>query len=82
MLEVIIFGQASHTQIKKITLKESDLEKTILEFLQENKIPVASSCMGEGICKKCVINENILSCFKLVKDIYNWEKPTIYISYL
>ncbi len=82
MLEVIIFGQASHTQIKKISLTESDLEKTILEFLQENKIPVASSCMGEGICKKCVINGNILSCFKLVKDICNWDTPTIYISYL
>lgn len=82
MLKVIIFGQASHTRIKEITLKEEDLKKTILEFLQDNHIPIASSCMGEGICRKCVINDSMLSCFKLVKDILKWKDPTIYISYL
>ncbi|WP_372654449.1 2Fe-2S iron-sulfur cluster-binding protein [Halobacteriovorax sp.] len=82
MQQVIIFGQASQTEIQKIQLQAEDLDKTILEFLQDNNIPVASSCMGEGVCKKCVINENILSCFKLVRDILEWESPTIYISYL
>ena len=82
MFEVRVFGQASHTEIKTIELSKSDLDKTILEVLQENGIPIASSCMGEGICKKCVINDNILSCFKLAKEIQNWKDPTIYIGYL
>ncbi len=82
MHQVIIFGQASQSHIKKIILTDEDLDKTILEFLQDNHIPVASSCMGEGICRKCIVNDNILSCFKLVRDILKWEEPIIYIGYL
>ena len=82
MFKVRVFGQASHTEIKIIELSNSDLDKSILELLQDNGIPIASSCMGEGICKKCVINDKILSCFKLTKEILNWDDPTIYIGYL
>ncbi|CBW26695.1 hypothetical protein BMS_1875 [Halobacteriovorax marinus SJ] len=82
MLTVVIYGEASKKVIKEISLHEDDLSKTILELLQDHKIPIASSCMGEGVCKKCVINDNILSCFKLVKDITKWESPIIRISYL
>ncbi len=82
MQKVIIFGQASGKEIRTILLREEDFDKTILEFLQQHKVPVASSCMGEGICKKCIINENMLSCFKLVKDILEWKEAIIYISYL
>lgn len=82
MQKIIIFGQASNSVVETITLRNEDLDKTILEFLQHYKVPIASSCMGEGVCKKCIINDNILSCFKLVRDILKWEEPIIYISYL
>lgn len=30
-------------------------EKPLLQQLQANKVPIASSCGGEGTCNKCVI---------------------------
>ena len=34
----------------------SNKEENLYKFLRENKVPVASSCKGEGICGKCVIS--------------------------
>lgn len=82
MFEVVIFGKASQTQVMIIEISKSDLQKTILEFLREKGIPVASSCLGEGICTKCVINDELLSCLHLVKEINDWPKKVITIDYL
>ncbi len=37
---------------KNITL-EVALHVNLMEVLRKNNIPVASSCLGEGICGKC-----------------------------
>jgi ferredoxin, 2Fe-2S len=29
--------------------------ENLFRFLRENQIPVASSCTGEGVCGKCVV---------------------------
>ena len=29
--------------------------KNLMDLLIENKLPVASSCLGEGICSKCAM---------------------------
>ncbi|OUR94865.1 hypothetical protein A9Q84_17305 [Halobacteriovorax marinus] len=82
MFEVEIRGQASNSTIKTIIVTQADLKKTILELLQEHKIPVASSCMGEGICEKCIINDSVLGCLKLVSAIESWQSKVITIAYL
>jgi ferredoxin len=82
MFKVDIRGGASNSLIRTITVTEKDYKKTILELLQEYEIPVASSCMGEGVCEKCIINDTVLGCLKLVSDIQNWQSKVISIAYL
>lgn len=82
MYKLKILGSASNSLIKIITVSEQDDSKTILELLQENEIPVASSCMGEGVCERCIINDSVLSCLSLVSEIMSWDKKEISIAYL
>ena len=37
---------------KKITCEKGSI---LMEVLQSNEVPVASSCLGDGICGKCVV---------------------------
>ena len=54
-----------------------------MDFLIKNGITVASSCAGEGRCRKCIVNENVLSCqINLKQFILNEVENTIEISYL
>lgn len=39
-----------------------DLTVNLMDFLRAQGLPVASSCDGEGVCRKCVVNEVLLSC--------------------
>jgi hypothetical protein len=46
--------------------KEEDLQQTVLHFLKQRKVAIASSCLGEGQCQKCLIfldaKQTHLSC--------------------
>ncbi|MBP9681630.1 MAG: hypothetical protein KBD76_09510 [Bacteriovorax sp.] len=58
-------------------------ELSLMEFLLEQKITIASSCLGKGQCKKCLINQNILSCQISLKDfIQNQDQAIVEVSYL
>lgn len=39
---------------KNITLM-AEPNKNLMDLLMENGLPVASSCLGEGICSKCAM---------------------------
>ena len=86
MTFVVIYGEASESEILNlsISLKESTL--TLLEFLKQFNIPIASSCLGEGLCKKCVIKINgrqELACNITMNQIANeHNNVTISIAYL
>ncbi len=86
MKSLVIFGKASQKQIKSITIKASDYKLSLMDLLQYNAIPVASSCNGEGICLKCIVilnDEKILSCQYGVEDIFrNRNCVTVVLSYL
>jgi len=77
------------SKIKELNLAHIDIKdyrgKSLLELLRLNSIPIASSCYGEGICKKCVINDGIISCQIFVKDFIKDSKihnNIIIIDYL
>ncbi len=47
-------------------------ELSLLDFLIQNKYPIAYNCYGEGICRKCILRLNqqeYLSCQIHMKDI-------------
>jgi Na+-transporting NADH:ubiquinone oxidoreductase subunit NqrF len=63
-MQIQIFGNASQKIYKTIEIKNlSTLKKqSLMDFLLSHHIPIASSCLGEGICRKCIVNKEILSC--------------------
>ena len=40
---------------KNLTLS-AEPNKNLMDLLIENEIPVASSCLGEGVCSKCAVD--------------------------
>lgn len=89
-LTLTILGRASGKELKKITLDLNKLNQSqsLMTLLHENGVPIASSCSGEGVCKKCNITLNcvgeIISCqwklMDLLKD-KNFDK-IITVNYL
>lgn len=88
-LELIIFGSASQREIKKILIDASskDASSKLMSFLLEHHIPVASSCNGEGICRKCIVKwreRPLMSCQVSLADIFEntSTQETLHFSYL
>lgn len=87
MIKIQIFGKASNQVIKTLQFSEVS-EISLMDFLREKEIPVASSCYGEGVCRKCVVNKNLLSCQISLKKFLdnamnkNSDKLQIEIDYL
>ncbi len=40
---------------QKNLVLNAEANKNLMDLLIENKLPVASSCLGEGICSKCAM---------------------------
>lgn len=82
MSKIIVKGLASQKIIKQIDL-EGCPQIDLLNYLRSFGIPIASSCNGDGVCKKCIFNQNKLACKTSLKDL---EDPSgiinIEISYL
>ncbi len=83
---IIVKGSASGKILKKITLLPEDYDLSLMEILLKNNIPVAYSCKGEGICKKCKVyvdNIEILSCQKWPQNLLtNNNSVIIELTYL
>ncbi|MCB9060864.1 MAG: hypothetical protein H6622_05020 [Halobacteriovoraceae bacterium] len=77
-----ILGEASGRTLLQIDLDSYSPQKDLLSLLQELKFPIASSCEGEGICKKCVVNGNLLTCQVSLELIKSMGLDRIKISYL
>lgn len=76
MQRLVVYAQASKKEhIHHLSKKDKEMDA--LKWLQKNDYPIASSCDGEGICKKCIINENLLACQVKMKDL-----TSITISYI
>ena len=59
---ILIKGVASQSTIKELKVTDSNLGIDLLPLLQSENIPIASSCMGDGVCQKCMVNTDKLAC--------------------
>jgi Na+-transporting NADH:ubiquinone oxidoreductase subunit NqrF len=66
----------------RLKVSDQDLDKNLMVFLQENGFPIASSCRGEGVCQKCILSNEILSCSINVKDYLIKFGNLIEVDYL
>ena len=82
-MQLIIIGKASNSKILSIELTQNPQNETsLMNLLKSYDITVASSCDGAGKCKKCIVNNDILSCQVSPSDFYKMYGTEIIISYL
>jgi len=62
---IIVKGLASGKETELTVLPES-LDENLLTWLRAQGVTIASSCDGEGVCKKCVIQNGWLTCVMTV----------------
>ena len=60
MRTIKIMGLASGSLVAELTYEDSS--ETLMFFLLRNNLPIASSCAGDGVCKKCKLSDERLSC--------------------
>lgn len=78
---LLVKGNASGRKIE-LKFNKKNLQQSLMHFLQQNSIPIASSCRGEGVCKKCQVMENVLSCQISLENYLNTCGSTVEIDYL
>ncbi len=60
-MQVIVRGLASGREYP-VSYENKNLSENMLYFLRSQGITIASSCDGEGVCKKCGIQKGWLTC--------------------
>ena len=66
-MQITVKGRASG-RLTPVPYTATDLEKDLLHFLLVNGITIASSCDGEGVCKKCGIQNGWLTCEMTLRE--------------
>jgi Na+-transporting NADH:ubiquinone oxidoreductase subunit NqrF len=77
-VQIEIQGQASGRSLF-ISYNDKDLDETLLFFLRKNNVTIASSCDGEGVCKKCVIQNDWPTCKLTLKEFLQRQPNGIII---
>lgn len=77
-MQIKVLGLASQKSTE-YPINEADLELNLLAFLQNLEVPVASSCSGEGVCKKCILSDGRLSCKLIMRDLLGAEVSFNYL---
>lgn len=80
IIEVV--GLASGTS-RKLEAPDSELDQLLLFWLRSKGVTIASSCDGEGVCKKCTVQNGWLTC-ELTLEIFLKRQPDgkIFVGYL
>jgi len=55
-----VWGKASGRVVARLPVENPN--ELLLFFLLRHGLPIASSCAGDGVCRKCQTSEGKLSC--------------------
>ncbi len=81
-MQVTVRGLASG-RLTFVAYEKEDLQKDLLHFLLEKGITIASSCDGEGVCKKCGIQNGWLTCQVTLGEFLERQPDSVIdVSYL
>ena len=67
--KLLILGKASGKTWELMIDSDVDLDTVLWAYLELKGHRLASSCLGLGICKKCIINNGLLACQLSLSDI-------------
>lgn len=80
MIEVL--GLASQTS-RLVEAFEHEMDQDLLTWLRSRGVTIASSCDGEGVCKKCKIQNDWLTCELTLRDFLRRQPDgKVLVSYL
>lgn len=79
---ITVIGSASGKTLLHIPISSDgeENELSLMEILLQHNIPIAYSCRGDGICKKCkvFIDEiEVLACQKSPQNLFSKESSVI-----
>ncbi|MBA2403936.1 MAG: hypothetical protein H0V66_04125 [Bdellovibrionales bacterium] len=81
-MQIEIKGTASGRSVF-ISYEAQDLKEILLNFLRRKGITIASSCDGEGVCKKCDIQNGWLTCEMTLEEFLQRQPDKkVFVSYL
>jgi Na+-transporting NADH:ubiquinone oxidoreductase subunit NqrF len=68
---------------REFKISHEELDENLLWWLRTKGITIASSCGGEGVCKKCVIQNGWMTCMMTIRTFLK-DAPSgvIEVSYL
>lgn len=69
MYEIEVMGLASGSIVKNLSFSRSQFDITLMDFLRESGLPIASSCKGKGQCRICLVSKSILACSVTLKGL-------------
>ena len=82
MSVIEVVGLASGTS-RAIECNEQELNTILLDWLRSKGVTIASSCDGEGVCKKCSIQNGWLTCELTLKSFLERQSDgKIFVGYL
>ncbi len=77
-----IFGKASGTS-RYLEFSSKELDQNLLTWLRSRGVTIASSCDGAGVCKKCRIQNEWLTCELTLKTfLERCPEGKIIVDYL
>ena len=78
---ILLVGRASGKEA--VLFYSCKQNQTLMDFLHQRSIPVASSCKGDGICKKCEVSMNLQPILSCQIKLSNLPQPCrVQIDYL
>ena len=80
VIRVKVLGLASNSVVAEFELQESEWDTDLLSLLRDRGIPIASSCYGDGVCQKCLINEDLMACMTNSRELLTQDSNEIQIS--
>ena len=81
-MQIEIKGKASGKSLY-ISYNTEDLSEILLKFLRAKGVTIASSCDGQGVCKKCDIQNGWLTCEMTLEEfIQRQPEKQIIVGYL
>lgn len=79
---ITIFGKASQRS-QFFEVKETEQGENLLQWLRHKGVTMASSCDGKGVCRKCVIQQDLATCEMTVRSFLDlFPDGIIFVDYL
>lgn len=82
MQVIKVFGKASQTA-RHFEVTASEEEENLLQWLRLKGVTMASSCDGKGVCRKCIIQQDLTTCEMTVRSFLDlFPDGIIFVDYL